>query len=114
MSEKVQAMRKTLENRIKTARKIIATKEATIRRAELDLADLDSALSRIENGRKKRVSKGSGPQKVQEAKTPPKQNAGENDKLEIPTVEMDLAAPEAATPGQEDRGKKSSWLNPFN
>lgn len=112
MSEKIQAMRKTLENRIKTARKIIATKEATIRRAELDLADLDSALSRIENGRKKRVSKGSGHHKVNEVKTPLKQNSGDSDKIEIPTVEMELPAPAAAAPGQEK--KKSSWINPFN
>lgn len=105
MSETVSALRKKLEARIRAARKIIATKEATIRRAELDLADLENAESRLQKQREKRIKKASGSSKVPETKTAPK-TILRKDKVEIPTVEMDLPA---AAPGQEEKKEKTGF-----
>lgn len=85
-----EALKKKLEARIRKAREVIATKEGTIRRAELDLEDLKNAESRLQKQREKRISKSSAPRKVPEVKTAPKAKL-DDEKIEIPTVEMELS-----------------------
>lgn len=98
-----EALRQRLEKRINAAKKTIASKQAAIARAELDLANLADASARLEKQRQKKVSKGSGPRKVKEAKVAPEQNSDVVEKIEVPTIEMDLSAPAAAPAGQEKK-----------
>lgn len=89
------ALRKQLEDRIKKAREVIASKQATIARATLDLEDLERASARLEKERARRLSKASAQKIPRETKTSP---------VEVP-------APAPAAPEK----KKSSWggLVPF-
>lgn len=97
-----EALKKKLVARIRKAREVIATKEGTIRRAELDLADLENAESRLQKQREKRISRSSDPCEVQKIKTAPKAKL-DDEKIEIPTVEMDLPPSPAPAPKKDEK-----------
>lgn len=110
MSDKNQSLKNKLEKRISTAKRIIASKQAAIARAEIDLANLENATARLEKQREKRVSKSSASRKDREVKSALKPNVEATDKIEIPTVEMDLPAPAPAVPDPDKKEeKKSIW-----
>lgn len=104
-----EELKKRLEHRIKMAKMAIATKEASIKRAELDLADLASADARLKKQREVKLRKAGAPRKDDEDISTFKGKPALDQKIEIPTMEMDLPAPPAPAPEKKEKSKLTFW-----
>lgn len=110
MNEKVLVYKKRLESQLRGVEAEIALKERSKSRLLEKLKDVESSFNRELRKGAVKVSKIAGVEPVKKTKTVLKKNSGGDDKLEIPTVEMELSPP-APAPAKE---KKSSWsLSPF-
>jgi hypothetical protein len=96
-----------LENRIARLKREITSKKGALERAQVDLENLAHTEARLSKQREKKNKKASAPIRTPKEKPAPEAKLSD-DKIEIPTVEMDLPAPPAPAPE-----KKKSKLTFF-
>lgn len=85
----------------------IATKKRSLEQAEERLSNPEFHLKRELNRGGVKASKAIGIERVQKPKTVLKKNSVVNERVEIPTVEMDLPPAGVAAPASKE--EKTSW-----
>jgi DNA-directed RNA polymerase subunit H (RpoH/RPB5) len=107
MSE-VQKYIQKLQREEKKVLEEIAIKERTLSRIRVKLSDPEFHLAKELNRGAVKVSKLMGKEVAQKNKTVLKRNKAEVEKVEIPTVEMELSGPAAAA--GEDKKSKGTFF----